>query len=79
MINGFLIGFLRLRAFLTTLVMLTLVRAIVELLLQRYSVQIASSDVESDAWDFIGAGSVLGAPVSFVVLAVIGGRRASRV
>jgi ribose transport system permease protein len=70
LINGFLIGFLRLRAFLTTLVMLTLLRAIVELILQRYSVQIASSDVESDAWDFVGAGSILGAPVSVVVLAV---------
>jgi ribose transport system permease protein len=70
LINGLLIGFLKLRAFLTTLVMLTLVRAIVELLLQRYSVQIASSDVESEAWDFVGAGSVLGAPVSVIVLAV---------
>ena len=70
LINGFLIGFLRLRAFLTTLVMLTLLRAIVELILQRYSVQIASSDVESDAWDFVGSGSILGAPVSVAVLAV---------
>jgi ribose transport system permease protein len=70
LINGFLIGFLRLRAFLTTLVMLTLVRAIVELLLQRYSVQIATSDVESDVWDFVGAGSILGAPFSLVVMAV---------
>ena len=49
LINGLLIGFLRLRAFLTTLVMLTLIRAIVEFLLQLYSVRIASSDVESDA------------------------------
>jgi len=49
MINGLLVGFLRLRAFLTTLVMLTLIRAIVEFLLQLYSVRIASSDVESDA------------------------------
>src|SRR5271165_1521786 len=71
MINGLLIGFLRLRAFLTTLVMLTLIRAIVEFLLQVYSVRIASSDVESDAWDFIGSGSVLGAPFSFLVLAVV--------
>jgi ribose transport system permease protein len=54
LINGLLIGFLKLRAFLTTLVMLTLVRAI----------------VESEAWDFVGAGSVLGAPVSVIVLAV---------
>ena len=51
--------------------MLTLVRAIVELLLQHYSVQIASSDVQSDAWDFVGAGSVLGLPISLAVLIVI--------
>ena len=46
LVNGLLIGFLRLRAFLTTLVILTLIRAIVEFLLQIYSVRIASSDVE---------------------------------
>ncbi len=46
LINGFLIGFLRLRAFLTTLVVLTLIRAVVDLLLEAYSVRIASSDVE---------------------------------
>ncbi len=33
--------------------------------------RIASSDVESDLWDFVGAGSVLGAPVSLVVLIVV--------
>ncbi len=71
LINGLLIGYLRLRAFLTTLVMLTLTRAIVDFLLQIYSVQIASSDVESDLWDYVGAGSILGIPVSFVVLVVI--------
>ena len=75
LVNGLLVGFLRLRAFLTTLVMLTLIRAIVEFLLQIYSVRIASSDVESDAWDFIGSGSVLGVPFSFVVLACRRDRR----
>ena len=70
LVNGLLIGYLRLRAFLTTLVMLTLTRAIVDFLLQIYSVRIASSDVESDLWDFIGAGSVLGVPLSFAVLIV---------
>ena len=49
LINGLLIGYLRLRAFLTTLVMLTLIRAVVDFLLEIYSVKIASSDVESDA------------------------------
>jgi ribose transport system permease protein len=71
LINGFLIGFLRLRAFLTTLVMLTLIRAIVDFLLQVYSVRIASSDIDSDVFDFIGAGSVFGVPVSVVVLAIV--------
>src|SRR5580704_17407737 len=71
LVNGLLIGFLRLRAFLTTLVVLTLIRSVVEFLLQIYSVQIASSDVQSDAFDFIGSGSVLGAPVSVLVLAVV--------
>ena len=71
LINGLLIGYLRLRAFLTTLVTLTLIRAVVEFLLQIYSVQIASSDVSSDLFDFVGAGSVLGVPLSLVVLIVI--------
>jgi ribose transport system permease protein len=71
LVNGLLVGFLRLRAFLTTLVMLTLLRAIVEFLLQIYSVRIASSDVESEAWDFVGSGSVFGLPFSFLVLAVV--------
>ena len=64
LINGLLIGFLRLRAFLTTLVMLTLARAIVDYLLQIYSVPIASSNVDSDLLDFVGTGSILGVPVS---------------
>ena len=70
LINGLLVGFLRLRAFLTTLVTLTLIRAVVDLLLEAFSVKIASSDVESSLWDFVGGGSVLGAPFSFVVLIV---------
>jgi ribose transport system permease protein len=71
LVNGLLIGFLRLRAFLTTLVVLTLIRSVVEFLLQIYSVKIAASDVESDAWDFIGSGSVLGAPLSVLVLVAV--------
>ena len=71
LVNGLLIGFLRLRAFLTTLVILTLIRAIVEFLLQIYSVKIASSDVQSDRWDFMGSGSILGIPVSVLVLAAV--------
>ena len=71
LVNGFLIGFLRLRAFLTTLVTLTLVRAVVDLVLEVYSVRIATGDVDSSLWDFVGAGSILGVPFSFVLLIVI--------
>ena len=70
LVNGFLIGFLRLRAFLTTLVTLTLVRAVVDLVLEVYSVRIATGDVDSSVWDFVGAGSILGVPFSFVLLIV---------
>lgn len=72
LVNGYLIGYLKLRAFLTTLVILTLVRAIVEFLLQIYSVRIASSDIDAPGWDFIGTGSVFGAPFSLLVLAAVG-------
>jgi len=71
LVNGFLIGFLRLRAFLTTLVTLTLVRAVVDLLLEVYSVKIATGDVDSSLWDYVGAGSILGVPFSFVLLIAI--------
>ena len=42
-INGFLIGYLRLRAFITTLITLIIYRSAFDLLIQRYSNQIASA------------------------------------
>lgn len=68
--NGALIGLLRLRAFLTTLVTLIIVRAVVELLLMKYSVAISGVFVTNNTWDFIGFGNVYGLPTSFVILAV---------
>ncbi|MGH1367675.1 MAG: ABC transporter permease [Maritimibacter sp.] len=70
-VNGALIGYLKLRAFLTTLVTLIIVRSIVDLLLLEYSVDIAGTFLDSDAWYFLGDGSILGLPVSFIVMAVI--------
>ena len=72
LINGFLIGYLRLRAFLTTLVdpdphpggrRPSACRFI-----RSGSRRVTSS---SPFWDFVGSGSVLGAPFSFVILIVI--------
>ena len=69
-VNGFLVGYLRLRAFLTTLVTLILVRAIVELLSLKYSLAAAYSATPVPAWDFLGAANILNVPFSLVVAAV---------
>lgn len=70
LLNGVLIGYLRLRAFLTTLVTLIIVRAVVDMLLLRHAVDIASNMPESAVWDFIGAGAVFGLPLSFLAAMV---------
>jgi ribose transport system permease protein len=67
LVNGVLVGFLRLRAFLTTLVTLIIVRAVVDMLLLKYSVRIAAAFPDSDAWYFLGEGFVLGIPFSAVI------------
>lgn len=71
LVNGLLVGYLRLRAFLTTLVTLIIVRAVVDMLLLKYSVAIAGSFIDSDAWYFLGEGFVLGLPFSVAVTGVL--------
>src|ERR1700689_322475 len=70
-INGFLIGFLKTRPFLTTLVTLIILRASVNLLKPRYAQVFVTNSVDSDAWDFIGGGSVLGIPINAATLLVV--------
>src|SRR6478672_4513438 len=53
-INGFLIGYLRLRAFLTTLITLIIFRSAYEMLSLQYSTAIAGGLPDSEVWDFIG-------------------------
>jgi ribose transport system permease protein len=69
--NGFLIGYLKSRPFLTTLVTLIILRASVNLLNERYATVFATNSVDSDAWDFLGDGSVLGLPVNAATLLVV--------
>jgi len=71
LVNGFLVGYLRLRAFLTTLVTLIIVRAVVDMLLLKYSVAIAANFVDSDLWFFFGEGSLWGIPFSVVIAVVL--------
>jgi ribose transport system permease protein len=74
-VNGFLIGYLRLRAFITTLITLIIYRSAYDLLIQRYSNAIASAFPDIPSWDFIGAGSIFGVPtvaLFYVVVAIFG-------
>jgi len=71
LVNGLLVGYLRLRAFLTTLVTLIIVRAVVDMLLMKYSVRIAGSFIDSDAWYYFGEGYVLGLPFSVIVATIL--------
>ncbi len=74
-VNGILVGYLRLRAFITTLITLIVYRSAYDLLIQRYSNAIASAFPDIPSWDFIGAGSVFGIPtvaLVYVVIAIFG-------
>jgi ribose transport system permease protein len=69
--NGVLIGYLKARPFLTTLVTLIILRAGVNLLNERFATVFATNSVDSDAWDFLGGGTVLGIPVNAATLLVV--------
>src|SRR6266699_2364440 len=70
-INGLLIGFLKTRPFLTTLVTLIILRASVNLLNTSYAQVFATNSVDSDAWDYLGGGSLLGIPINAATLFVV--------
>lgn len=70
-VNGFLIGYLKIRAFLTTLVTLIIIRSIVDIILLKYAVQISMVFPESELWYFIGEGTIFGLPFAFLTAIVI--------
>ena len=70
-VNGYLIGYLRLRAFITTLITLIIYRSAFDLLIQRYSNQIAAAFPDFPSWNFVGGGDVFGIPsVAFLYILV---------
>jgi ribose transport system permease protein len=71
LVNGVLVGYLRLRAFLTTLVTLIIVKAIVDTLILKYQVRVSMPTQSSDVWDFMGDGSLYGFPLSFIIAAIV--------
>lgn len=70
-VNGVLIGYLKLGAFLTTLVTLLLFRAIFDLTTPIYAVEMATGYQESEVWDFIGDGTLYGIPANILILVVV--------
>ena len=73
LVNGVLVGYLRLRAFLTTLVTLMFVRAIVDLLTTKYARIISVPTQDTPVWDFIGDGTVVGVPIDLLAAFVVAG------
>lgn len=72
LVNGLLVGYLRLWAFLTTLVTLIILRAVVDLLSLHYAVAASASAVPTPAWDYLGTAAVSGVPLSLVVAGIAG-------
>jgi ribose transport system permease protein len=70
-LNGFLIGYLKLRAFLTTLVTLIIYRSLFDIILLNFAVEISGGFLDSEAWDFIGDGDIFGLPSGLIVFAII--------
>ena len=70
-INGYLIGYMRLRAFLTTLVTFIIGRALYDILVVNFAAQVQTSSVTSETWDFIGDGRILGLSISVIAAILI--------
>ena len=71
-LNGLLIGVLRLRAFLTTLVTLVIFRSVVDILLLKYGTAISAAEMpESRTWAWLSEGELGRAPSNVVVLVLL--------
>jgi len=70
-VNGFLIGYLRLRAFITTLITLIIYRSAYDLLLFDYSNTIAAAFPDTPLWNFMGGGDILGVPSVAVLYGIV--------
>ena len=70
-VNGFLVGVLRMRAFLTTLVTLIIGRSIFDIVFPKISTDIVMNAPNSPAYDLLGMGHLAGLPISFWGMAAI--------
>ena len=71
-VNGGLIAYAKTRPFLTTMVVLIIVRAAYNKLTGAWAFELASGGADNAAWDFLGTGFVFGVPINMACLIVIG-------
>lgn len=71
-VNGWIIGYLKIRPLLTTLVTLIVYRGVLEMLDVRLGGQLGAASYDSPTWAFLGTGSIGGIPTSLVVLVPAG-------
>ena len=70
-VNGLLIGYLKLRAFMVTLVTMIVYRALYRIANQLYANELAMVYRDSSIWEFIGDGMIVGIPTNMAVLIII--------
>ncbi len=70
-INGGMIAYGKTRSFLTTLVVLIIVRAAYNKVTAAYTDDLASINSDSSVWDFMGSGSIAGIPTNMAVLIAV--------
>ncbi len=71
-INGGLIAYAKTRPFLTTMVVLIILRAAYNKITGSFATELAGASSDSEAWDFLGGGFLFGIPINMVCLIVIG-------
>jgi ribose transport system permease protein len=71
-INGGMIAYAKTRPFLTTMVVLIVLRAAYNKITGMYATELAGASSDSGAWDYLGVGFVLGMPINMFCLIVIG-------
>jgi ribose transport system permease protein len=70
-INGFFVGILRMRAFLTTLVTLIIYRSLFDIIFPQISTPLVMGSPDSPLYDLLGLGKLWGIPISFLLFMAI--------
>jgi ribose transport system permease protein len=70
-INGYLVGVLKVRAFLVTLATMVIFRAALEIIVMHYGESVALAMSDDSIWEFVGEGTIAGVPLNVAVLAII--------